>query len=95
MKQWTLYIIKCRDASLYTGITTDLGKRLKRHNEGRATKYTRGRSPVRLVYSESLDNESLARKREMEIKKMPRAAKLRMIRNKKLTGFYPKPLQAN
>ena len=82
MSEWILYIIECRDGSLYTGITVDLEKRLKRHNEGRASKYTRARKPVVLRYKEVLNNESLARKREAEIKKLSRHSKLRMIRNK-------------
>ena len=81
MSTWTLYIIECRDGTLYTGITTDLEKRIKRHNQGRASKYTRSRKPVVLKYQKSLKNESLARKREAEIKSMSRASKLRMIRN--------------
>ena len=79
MSEWTLYIIECRDGSLYTGITTDLKKRLKRHNEGKATKYTRARKPVKLVYSEEMSSESLARKREAEIKNMSRTNKLKLI----------------
>ncbi len=78
MSNWTLYIIKCRDGSLYTGITTDLAKRLKRHNEGKAAKYTRGRRPVKLVHSELFDNVSLARKREIEIHSFPRKKKLKL-----------------
>ena len=65
---------------MYTGITTDLDKRIKRHNEGRAAKYTRSRKPVRLVYTEKCDNESCARSREAEIKKMSREKKLELIR---------------
>ncbi|MDP3804718.1 MAG: GIY-YIG nuclease family protein, partial [Candidatus Omnitrophota bacterium] len=63
----------------YTGITTDLRKRLKCHNEGLATKYTRPRRPVKLVYSEVLGTESLARKREAAIKKLSRQSKLELI----------------
>ena len=72
MTSWVLYIVECNDGSLYTGITTDLDKRLKRHNEGRATKYTRDRKPVRLVYKEIFNTESLARRREIEVKKLSR-----------------------
>lgn len=80
MGNWSLYIVCCRDGSLYTGITTDLEKRLKRHNEGRAAKYTRARKPVKLVYTEACDGESQAKKREAEIKKMSRLEKLKLIR---------------
>ncbi len=79
MSKWILYIIKCRDGSFYTGITTDLKKRIKWHNEGRASKYTRSRRPVVLKYKEVLKNESLARKREAEIKSISRANKLKLI----------------
>ena len=82
MRQWTLYIVKCKDSSLYTGITTDLEKRIKRHNKGKATKYTRARKPVKLVYRETLDSESLARKREIAVKKLSRVNKLKLIQNK-------------
>ncbi|NQU95718.1 MAG: GIY-YIG nuclease family protein [Candidatus Omnitrophica bacterium] len=79
MKKWFLYIVKCKDSSLYTGITTNLEKRVKRHNEGMATKYTRGRKPVKLVYSKACSNESSARKKEIELKKLPRKKKLELI----------------
>lgn len=81
MKEWILYIIECRDGSLYTGITTDLARRLKCHDEGRATKYTRARRPVKLVHREDFDNESSARKREAEIKGLSRAGKLELIKD--------------
>ena len=81
MTSWVLYIVECNDGSLYTGITTDLDKRLKRHNEGRATKYTRDRKPVRLVYKEIFNTESLARRREIEVKKLSRQNKLKLIQS--------------
>ncbi len=79
MSKWVLYIVECKDGSLYTGITTDLKKRIKRHNEGRATKYTRRKKPVKLVYSEVCDNESTARTKEIEIKKLSRKDKLKLV----------------
>jgi len=79
MSKWQLYIVECNDGSLYTGITTDLDKRIKRHNEGRATKYTRGRKPVRLAYSENLASESYARRKEATIKRLSRKNKLEYI----------------
>jgi putative endonuclease len=79
MSNWTLYILKCSDGSLYTGITTDLEKRLKYHNEGKASKYTRSRLPVKLAYKRSLKDESSARKEEARIKGLPRKAKLDII----------------
>ena len=83
-KDWLVYIVRCKDRSLYAGITTDLEKRLKRHNEGKAAKYTRGRRPVELIYSESCKNESTARKRELEVKKLPRKNKLKVANIKDL-----------
>ena len=79
-KPWIAYILKCSDGSLYTGITTDLKKRLKCHNNGKASKYTRSRRPVKVVYSESFVNESSARKREAEIKQFSRQSKLELIK---------------
>jgi putative endonuclease len=79
-KEWILYILRCKDGSLYTGITTDLKKRLKRHNEGKASRYTRVKNPVKLVYKEENHTESQARKREIEIKKLSRQNKLKLIK---------------
>ena len=76
------YILKCNDDTLYTGITTDLDRRLRQHNweiVGWA-KYTRVRQPVEIVYSESFESRSDACKRESEIKKMSRGEKLELIR---------------
>lgn len=76
-----VYILKCSDDSLYTWITNNIEKRLKMHNweiPGGA-KYTKARSPVELVYSESSDDRSSASKREIEIKKLTRANKLQLI----------------
>ena len=74
--RWQVYIIKCRDGSLYTGITTDLEKRLAAHNAGKGAKYTTTRRPIQLVYRENAANRSEASKRENEIKKLNRTAKL-------------------
>jgi len=81
MKEWTLYILECKDGSYYTGITTDLEKRLIRHNQGRATRYTMTRKPVKLVYTESLGSESVARRRETEIKDLSHYNKKRLIKS--------------
>ena len=80
MSNWTLYILKCNDSSLYTGITIDLNRRLKRHNEGRASKYTRVKRPVKVVYTEIFDSESAARKREIQIKALSRTNKLQLVK---------------
>ena len=76
---WTLYILHCADGTLYTGITDDVEKRLKAHNSGRGAKYTRGRGPVELVYSESCADKSAALKRELAVKRLSRAQKLKLI----------------
>jgi len=72
---WLVYVLRCGDGSLYTGITNDLPKRLKTHGAGKASKYTRSRLPVKLVYSEPRKSKSAALKREAAIKKLPRPHK--------------------
>jgi len=76
---WFVYILKCSDDSLYTGITNDKEKRLKQHNAGKASKYTRAKLPVEMVYSEKAEDRSTATKREMAIKKLTRKAKQALI----------------
>jgi putative endonuclease len=76
---WQLYIILCTDNSLYTGITTDIERRFRQHAEGRGARYFRGRGPRRVVFLESGHCRSTASRREMEIKKMHRAEKRRLI----------------
>ena len=74
-KQWFVYILRCKDDTLYTGMTDDLEKRLTAHNAGKGAKYTRGRGPVSLVYSVVCNDKSDALRRELQIKKMSRAEK--------------------
>jgi len=74
-----VYVLRCGDGSLYTGITNDLARRLAAHRAGTASRYTRSRRPVRLVYRERRRDRSAALKREAAIKRLPRAAKLRII----------------
>ena len=76
---WYLYILRCRDGSLYTGITTDVEKRLEAHRSGKGAKYSRGRAPLELVYREVCGTHSDALKRELEIKALPREQKLALI----------------
>ena len=76
---WKLYILRCRDGSLYTGITTDVKKRFAAHNAGKGAKYTRGRGPLELVYSEDCGDHSTALKRELEIKALTREEKMKLI----------------
>lgn len=78
--QWHVYIIRCRDGTLYTGIANNLQNRIAKHNsEEGGARYTRSRRPVELVYSEQAPSRSEALKREYEVKKMPRAKKMKMI----------------
>lgn len=79
MSTWYLYILRCKDGSLYTGITTDVEKRLEAHRLGRGAKYTRGRGPLELVYREECGDHSAALHRELEIKALPREEKLKLI----------------
>ncbi len=74
-----VYIVACRDSTLYTGWTNNLDARIKAHNEGRGGRYTRSRLPVRLVYSEPHMTRSDAMKRESAIKQLSREEKLRLI----------------
>ena len=76
---WHLYILRCRDGSLYTGITTDVEKRLEAHRSGKGAKYTRGRGPLELVYREKCGTHSDALKREIEIKRLTREQKQALI----------------
>lgn len=76
---WHIYIILCSDDSLYTGITTDIERRLRQHATGRGAKYFRGRQPRRLLYLESGHTRSSACKREAEIKGMKRADKCLLV----------------
>ncbi len=76
---WTCYLLECADGTLYCGITNDVEKRLALHNSGEGAKYTRGRTPVRLVYSEQCADKSAALKREREVKAMPRSGKLDLV----------------
>lgn len=78
-----VYILKCKDDTLYTGWTNSLERRIKIHNEGKGAKYTRGRLPVELVYFEQFLTKSEALKREFEIKKMSREEKKLLIKNKR------------
>lgn len=80
---WLVYIILCSDDTLYTGITTDLQRRLSQHASGRGAKYFRGRQPLQVVYQESGHSRSTASSRELEIKALTRAEKSILIFSKK------------
>lgn len=76
---WYLYILQCGDGTLYTGITTDVDRRLEAHRTGHGAKYTRGRGPLTLVYQERCGSHGEALKRELAVKALPRAEKQRLI----------------
>jgi len=79
---WFLYIVQCADKSLYTGITTDISRRVKEHNNTKkGAFYTRNKTPVKLVYQETFVNRSEALKREHAIKHLERPQKLQLIKS--------------
>lgn len=79
MSPWFVYIVQCADKSLYTGIATDVERRVAEHNTGQGARYTRGRGPVTLVYQEKAQDRPAALKREYAIKRMRTAQKRAMI----------------
>lgn len=81
-KPWQLYILRCGDGTLYTGIAVDVEKRLAAHRSGRGAKYTRGRGPLELVYLEQCLTHSDALRRELEVKKLTRKEKEMLLQNK-------------
>ena len=79
-KQWVVYILRCGDGTLYTGITNDMEKRFAAHCAGKGAKYTRGRGPLECMYLEKCGDHSAALKREAEIKKLSREEKEKLIK---------------
>jgi predicted GIY-YIG superfamily endonuclease len=82
-KSWMLYLLRCHDGSFYTGMTNDLARRLNQHQDGRASRYTRSRRPVKIVYSELCASRSLALKREIVVKALSRKEKEKLIKEQK------------
>ena len=80
-REWKLYILRCGDGSLYTGITVDVEARLDQHREGTGAKYTRGRGPLELVYVEDCEDHSQALKRELAIKALSKNEKQALIQS--------------
>mgnify|MGYP005829858383 CR=1 FL=1 len=79
-RPWFLYVVHCNDGTLYTGVTTDVSRRIREHNTGsRGAKYTQARRPVRLVYCIGFDNRSSAQKAEYKFKKLTRMKKNEVI----------------
>ena len=82
-RTWFLYLVRCADGSLYTGITNNVPRRFKQHNAGIASRYTRSRLPVKLIYQESHASRSMALKRELAVKAMSREEKESLIRSER------------
>ena len=79
MDDYWLYLLRCGDGTLYTGITTDVERRAEEHNAGKGAKYTRSRRPVEVVYREACGSRSEALRREIAVKKLSRQEKLALI----------------
>jgi putative endonuclease len=79
MVAWFVYVLRCRDGTLYTGISRDVVARLRKHNQGKGARYTRGRGPVALVHSERKRSQGAALRREAAIKALPRRQKLLLV----------------
>lgn len=86
---WQVYIILCSDGSLYTGITTNVERRLRQHAEGKGAKYFRGKEPLQVVYQEGGHTRSGASKREAQIKLLPRAKKLQLVKSSDNQILHP------
>ena len=84
--KWYLYILKCADLSLYTGITKDIPRRFRMHSEGKAARYTRTRRPLEVVYQETCKSRTEALTRECFVKSLPKARKLALI--EKIPGGF-------
>ncbi len=76
---WFVYMLRCGDGTLYTGITDDVEKRLAAHRAGKGAKYTRGRGPLELVYTEEQPDKSAALRREIAIKRLTRQEKVKLL----------------
>ena len=77
---WTVYILECADNTLYTGITTNITRCIREHETGKGVKYTKGRAPLKIIYTETYDNRSDASKREICIKSLDKLSKLSLAR---------------
>ena len=88
---WYVYLLRCRDDTLYTGMTNDPRRRLAAHNAGTGAKYTRARRPCTMIYCEALDSRGAALSREAALKKLPRARKLGLLSTaeNRISEFFP------
>src|SRR4051794_8271592 len=92
---WIVYLLRCSDGSLYTGITNDLERRLASHNAGRASRYTRSRLPVKVVHTQPVRGRGAALRLEIRIKRLPRAEKLALITRGAASAAVPAPRPAS
>lgn len=81
-KKWTVYILECADGTLYTGITTDIERRFEEHKRGLGGRYTASRGVKRVVYREKAGARGVALKKEIEVKKLTRLGKLKLIKSR-------------
>ena len=79
MDAWTVYILECKDKTLYTGITNNLERRIQQHESGQGAKYTKGRGPFRIIHTEEFSEKGLALIREHQIKQLNKGQKLALI----------------
>lgn len=86
-KTWYVYMLRCKDGTLYTGVSDDVARRAAVHNSGKGAKYTRSRRPVAVVYTEECESHSAALRREIVIKRLTRQEKEQLIQ----ATEYPKP----
>lgn len=86
-KEHLVYMLKCKDDSLYTGYTNNLKRRLKMHEEGKGAKYTRGRGPFQVVYTEKFATKQEALRREFQIKQLTRKEKMQLVWNWQKEGI--------
>lgn len=86
-----VYLIKCKDGTIYTGITTDIKRRFTEHKKGRGGHYTRSRGVARLLYKEKVGNRSIASKREAQIKGWRRGKKLNLTKSRRLRRIAQSP----
>ncbi len=82
MPKYYLYLLKCRDGTLYTGITTDVARRFEEHKNGKGGHYTSAKKAIKILYTENQKDRSSASKREAEVKRLTRAQKLELIKSK-------------
>jgi putative endonuclease len=88
---WHIYLLECADGSLYTGITTDVGRRVAEHLSGKGARYTRSRLPVFLAASQPVGSRSQALRAELAIKRLPRGRKIEAVRSQTFTTVLERP----